>query len=118
MERRRRYYARFGLPIDGGWVPSSGRGAYSGEGAPVAKRQGRRSKVKLNPVPVWGVPGPFRDVPKRVGAAQWDFSLSYLSHLLNQALGTPPEKAQAASSPAMTSSSFWLKVGQTKLCLE
>ena len=33
-------------------------------------------------------------------------------------LATPPKKAQAASSPAMTSSSFWLKVGQTKLCLE
>ena len=33
-------------------------------------------------------------------------------------LGMPPKKAQAASSPAMTSSSFWLKVGQTKLCPE
>ena len=33
-------------------------------------------------------------------------------------LGMPPKKAQAASSPAMTSSSVWLKVGQTKQCLE
>ena len=32
----------------------------------------------------------------------------------DQVLRTPPKKAQAASSPAMTSSSFWLKVGQTK----
>ena len=30
----------------------------------------------------------------------------------------PPKKAQADSRPAMTSSSFWLKVGQTKQCLE
>ena len=33
-------------------------------------------------------------------------------------LGMPPKKAQADSKPAMTSSGFWLKVGQTKLCLE
>ena len=30
-------------------------------------------------------------------------------------LGTPPKKAQAASSPSITSASFWLNVGQTKL---
>ena len=33
-------------------------------------------------------------------------------------LGMPPKKAHAASKPTMTSSSFWLKVGQTKLCLQ
>ena len=33
-------------------------------------------------------------------------------------LGMPPKKAQADSRPAMTSSSFWLQVGQTKQCLE
>ena len=31
-------------------------------------------------------------------------------------LGMPPKKAQADSRPAMTSSSFWLKMGQTKQC--
>ena len=30
----------------------------------------------------------------------------------------PPKKLQADSNPAMTSSSFWPKVGQTKQCLE
>ena len=33
----------------------------------------------------------------------------------DQVLGDAAEEPQAASSPAMTSSSFWLKVGQTKL---
>ena len=33
-------------------------------------------------------------------------------------LGMPPKKAQADSSPAITSSSVWPKVGQRKLCLE
>ena len=33
-------------------------------------------------------------------------------------LGTPSKKAQAASNLSITSTSFWLKVGQTKLCRE
>ena len=33
-------------------------------------------------------------------------------------LGMPPKKAQADSSPAMTSSKVWPKLGQRKQCLE
>ncbi len=87
MERRRRYYARFGLPIDGGLVPLFREGRLQRRRSARSEASGPPVESEAQPRSGVGVPGPFRDVPKRVGAAQWDFSLSYLSHLLNQALG-------------------------------
>ena len=65
--------------------------------------------------PVLGV---FQEAPGEDGMQRVGHRHRRRAIVDDQVAGMPPKKAQADSSPAITSSNVWLKVGQTKQCLE